>query len=135
VNHLIFLQRSQCTLICSRLALSCPAQTLTHLALLQPPQSIQFKTQTAVLERQKRPWVSHSLRQRKTAIASAQALLLIWRLNFPGFQLIEQLYINGDTALPSARIEEILLSKALEAYDSASNGNKTRGGIKKANDM
>jgi hypothetical protein len=49
--------------------------------------------------------------------------------------LIEQLYINGDTALPSARIEEILLSKALEAYDSASNGNKTRGGIKKANDM
>jgi hypothetical protein len=115
--------------------LSCPAQTLTHLALLQPPQSIQFKTQTAVLERQKRPWGSHSPRQRQTAIASAQAPLLIWRLNFPGFQLIEQLYINGDTALPSARIEEILLSKALEAYDSASNGNKTRGGVKKANDM
>jgi hypothetical protein len=115
--------------------LSCPAQTLTHLALFQSTQSIPFKTQTAVLERPKRLWVSRSPRQRKIGSAFAQALLLIWRLNFPGFQLIEQLYINSDTALPSARTEEILLSKALEAYDSASNGNKTRGGIKKANDM
>ncbi len=49
--------------------------------------------------------------------------------------MIEQIYLNGGTALPSARAEEILLSKALEAYYSASNGNKTRGGIKKANDM
>jgi hypothetical protein len=49
--------------------------------------------------------------------------------------LIEQIYINGDAALSAARTEEILLGKALEAYDSASNGNKTRGGIKKANDM
>ena len=49
--------------------------------------------------------------------------------------MIEQIYLNDETALPSARAEEILLSKALEAYDSASNGNKTRGGIKKANDM
>jgi len=49
--------------------------------------------------------------------------------------LIQQTYLKGDTALPSSRTEEILLSKALEAYDSASNGNKTRGGIKKANDM
>jgi len=49
--------------------------------------------------------------------------------------LIQQIYLNSDAALPSARTEEILLSKALEAYDSASNGNKTRGGIKKANEM
>nr|POE88342.1 protein transport protein sec39 [Quercus suber] len=37
--------------------------------------------------------------------------------------------------LPKDVVEGIVLAKALEAYDSASNGNKTRGGVKKANDI
>jgi hypothetical protein len=49
--------------------------------------------------------------------------------------LIEQLYLRDDAVLSSEQTETILLGKALEAYDSASNGNKTRGGMKKANDM
>ena len=49
--------------------------------------------------------------------------------------MIEQIYLGGGSALPLARAEDILLSKALQAYDSASNGNKTRGGMRKANDM
>jgi hypothetical protein len=49
--------------------------------------------------------------------------------------LIQQLYLEDGTALSSEQTETILLGKALEAYDSASNGNKTRGGMKKANDM
>ena len=49
--------------------------------------------------------------------------------------MIEQLYLKDDAVLSSEQTEAIILSKALEAYDSASNGNKTRGGMKKANDM
>lgn len=54
---------------------------------------------------------------------------------FVGFQLVEQLFLGTDSTLPASKTEGILLAKALEAYDGASNGNKTRGGIKKANDM
>ena len=32
-------------------------------------------------------------------------------------------------------MERIVLATAMEAYDGATNGNKTRGGMKKANDM
>lgn len=49
--------------------------------------------------------------------------------------MVERIYLGDKPALPHERTEEVLLAKALEAYDSASNGNKTRGGIKKANDM
>ncbi|SMY19481.1 unnamed protein product [Zymoseptoria tritici ST99CH_1A5] len=34
-----------------------------------------------------------------------------------------------------SRVEGVILEKAMEAYDSASNGNKTRGGMKRANDI
>jgi hypothetical protein len=99
-------------------------------------QSIPFRTQTALLAPRRRTLVFRLPRQKRTPLACVRVPLLIRDRNLlPGFQLIEQIYLNGDTALPSARAEEILLSKALEAYDSASNGNKTRGGIKKANDM
>lgn len=37
--------------------------------------------------------------------------------------------------LPHDRIEQIVLQVAMEAYDGASNGNRSRGGVKKANDM
>jgi len=32
-------------------------------------------------------------------------------------------------------LEHVVLAKAMEAYDGASNGNRTRGGMKKASDM
>jgi hypothetical protein len=34
-----------------------------------------------------------------------------------------------------AQVEKAILDVALMYYDGASNGNKTRGGIKKSNDM
>ncbi|TKA78209.1 hypothetical protein B0A55_03764, partial [Friedmanniomyces simplex] len=37
--------------------------------------------------------------------------------------------------LPEESVERVVLAKAMEAYDGASNGNKTRGGLKKANDI
>ncbi|GAB7358020.1 hypothetical protein MBLNU230_g0185t1 [Neophaeotheca triangularis] len=37
--------------------------------------------------------------------------------------------------LPAERVKEVTLAKAMEAYDGASNGNRTRGGMKKANDI
>lgn len=50
---------------------------------------------------------------------------------------MEKLYLgtNASTALPRARTEAVILSKALEIYDSATNGNRQRGAMKKANDM
>ena len=51
-------------------------------------------------------------------------------------ELAINLYLKTSTEfLPRGRVEQIVLMKAMEAYDSASNGNRTRGGIKKANDM
>lgn len=47
-----------------------------------------------------------------------------------------KLYLSDSTELlPKASIERVILAKAMEAYDGASNGNRTRGGMKKANDM
>lgn len=40
-----------------------------------------------------------------------------------------------EAALPMSKIENIIIGQVMEAYDSASNGNRTRGGMKKANDM
>lgn len=37
--------------------------------------------------------------------------------------------------LRADKAEDVVLAKAMEAYDGASNGNRTRGGMKKANDM
>ncbi|KAM0720537.1 hypothetical protein Q7P37_004673 [Cladosporium fusiforme] len=51
------------------------------------------------------------------------------------FRMIEQIYINDKSALPLPKTEDILLEKTLELYDSASNGNKTRGNMKRANDI
>lgn len=43
--------------------------------------------------------------------------------------------MSGDSILSQEQVEGVVYSKIMEAYDSASNGNKTRGGIKRANDM
>ncbi|UJO11363.1 uncharacterized protein CLAFUR5_00331 [Fulvia fulva] len=44
---------------------------------------------------------------------------------------------NDDSkgCLPPARFERVVLDKVMESYDSASNGNKNRGGVKKAHDI
>ncbi|KAK3117366.1 hypothetical protein LTR53_001356 [Teratosphaeriaceae sp. CCFEE 6253] len=42
---------------------------------------------------------------------------------------------NTSRLLPRADVERVVLVKAMEAYDGASNGNKTRGGMRKANDI
>lgn len=53
-----------------------------------------------------------------------------------GFELASSIYINtSQQVLPLARVEQVILDKAMEAYDGASNGNRTRGGVKRANDM
>lgn len=62
-------------------------------------------------------------------------MLIITRDLLAGFRMIEQIYVNEKSALSSSKIEDILLGKAFEMYDSASNGNKTRGNMKRANDM
>ncbi|KAK4507567.1 hypothetical protein PRZ48_001302 [Zasmidium cellare] len=51
------------------------------------------------------------------------------------FELINSLYISNSAQLSPSRVEQIVLDKAMEAYDSASNGNRTRGGMKRANDI
>lgn len=55
-----------------------------------------------------------------------------------GFQLAIRVYLadqNDRGPLHKSRVEQIVLAKAMEAYDGASNGNRTRGGVKKAQDM
>jgi len=48
-----------------------------------------------------------------------------------------RLYLKDECSsnrLPKETVEQIVLAKAMEAYDGASNGNRTRGGMKKASD-
>lgn len=54
-----------------------------------------------------------------------------------GYDMITKLYLHDTNArmLPAETTEKIVLAKALEAYDGASNGNRMRGGVKKASDM
>jgi hypothetical protein len=53
-----------------------------------------------------------------------------------GYDLAIKLYLkSSQRSLPSDSVERIILATAMEAYDGATNGNKTRGGMKKANDM
>lgn len=52
------------------------------------------------------------------------------------YNLAISLYLKSPSEpLPPERIEQIVLMKAMEAYDGATNGNRTRGGMKKANDI
>lgn len=54
------------------------------------------------------------------------------------FPLIEQLHIrpaSGRGPLPLPDVEQVILETALHHYDNASNGNRTRGGMKRASDI
>lgn len=55
-----------------------------------------------------------------------------------GYGMATKLYLPDQHAaklLPPECIERVVLAKAMQAYDGASNGNRNRGGMKKANDM
>lgn len=55
-----------------------------------------------------------------------------------GYQLAIRTYLDDEDMqkeFPRERVEGIVVGKAMDAYDGASNGNRTRGGMKKANDM
>jgi hypothetical protein len=57
---------------------------------------------------------------------------------FLGYSAISNIYIKGskkDHHLSPEEIEQVIISSALNQYDNASNGNKNRGGMKKASDM
>lgn len=46
------------------------------------------------------------------------------------------LYEDGpDVPLPANMIQDIVVTSAMTAYDNASNPNRTRGGVKKCDDM
>lgn len=52
------------------------------------------------------------------------------------YQLVSNTYCKFETGpLPKDEVEKSVLQVALAAYDNASNGNRTRGGIKKANEI
>ncbi|KAL5377336.1 hypothetical protein DPSP01_009834 [Paraphaeosphaeria sporulosa] len=54
------------------------------------------------------------------------------------FPLVVQLYIrpaSDRSALPLADVERTILTAVLQHYDNASNGNRTRGGMKRASDI
>jgi len=57
-------------------------------------------------------------------------------MNLAGFANAIKFYIIDEKkVLPASRVEQIIVDEAMAAYDSASNGNKTRGGVKKANEI
>lgn len=61
----------------------------------------------------------------------------MYMLTLPiGFDLARSLYEDAtDPPLTAAQIEEAVLSSAFHAFDNASNPNRTRGGLKKCDDM
>ena len=53
-----------------------------------------------------------------------------------GYELAINLYLKSSNhVLPPESVERIVFMTAMETYDGATNGNKNRGGMKKANDM
>ena len=54
-----------------------------------------------------------------------------------GYDLVTELYINVSDAerpIAMAEIEKVVVESAMASYDNASNGNRTRGGLKKASE-
>ena len=53
-----------------------------------------------------------------------------------GYELAINLCLKSSNhVLPPESVERIVFMTAMEAYDGATNGNKNRGGMKKASDM
>ena len=52
------------------------------------------------------------------------------------FRSVKDIYLSeGGSALPREALKSRVLEAVLNAYDNASNGNRTRGGVKKASDL
>lgn len=52
------------------------------------------------------------------------------------YQLAVDLYTNAESApLTPTQVEDAVVEAIFTAYDNASNGNRTRGGMKKAYEM
>jgi hypothetical protein len=57
-------------------------------------------------------------------------------LILPGYTLAQSIYEQSpDPPLAKKDLQETIASAAMHAYDNASNPNKTRGGVKKCDDM
>lgn len=53
-----------------------------------------------------------------------------------GYKLAVDTYCRqGQSPLPVEMLEKTVLNSAMSSYDAASNGNRTRGGVRKASDM
>jgi hypothetical protein len=53
-----------------------------------------------------------------------------------GYELARSLYDeNPDEPLEGKLLEDAIYAASMTAYDNASNPNRTRGGLKKCNDM
>jgi protein transport protein SEC39 len=64
-------------------------------------------------------------------------IILVFTDTWLGYQLVLDTYIRSptpDQCLSSSEIEDVVLKTAFHHYDNASNGNRTRGGMKKASD-
>jgi protein transport protein SEC39 len=56
--------------------------------------------------------------------------------NYPGYTLARSIYENSsDHPLSEKLLEGTVYSTAMTAYDNASNPNRTRGGLKKCDEM
>lgn len=51
------------------------------------------------------------------------------------YHLAVSIYIVSGSTLSSTQVEEAVKEAIFTAYDNASNGNRTRGGMKRAYDM
>ena len=72
----------------------------------------------------------------KVARSEVEKELLKTMISTACFPLIIKIYIkDSNSGLSPEQVEEIVISSALHLYDNASNGNRTRGAMKKASDM
>lgn len=72
----------------------------------------------------------------KISMAGLEIELLRAMVDGRCYSLAIKIYCKkGDQPLPMAAVEDTILSAVLLSYDSASNGNRTRGGIRKASDI
>ncbi|KAF7588452.1 hypothetical protein BBP40_005678 [Aspergillus hancockii] len=64
-----------------------------------------------------------------------EAEILKALLEIREYNLVVDVYINSNSTLSSTQIEEAVQEAIFAAYDNASNGNRTRGGMKRAYDI
>ncbi|KAF3394399.1 hypothetical protein F1880_005215 [Penicillium rolfsii] len=60
---------------------------------------------------------------------------LFWRISRDTYQLAVDLYTQPESPLHTTQVEAAVVEAIFAAYDNASNGNRTRGGMKKAYDI